>query len=83
MFFSFTIRRRPHPHNLVGKEGCRSGVCTLEINSNDMRIVFSTLGVQCVKKHDIEESLKIREKIRVDPFRSEKKSKKVEGHSNS
>ena len=22
---------RPHPHNLVGKEGCKKGVCTLEI----------------------------------------------------
>lgn len=61
---------RPHPHNLVGREGCRRGVCTLEINSDDMRMVFSNLGVQCVKKRDIEDALKTREEIRVDPFRS-------------
>jgi hypothetical protein len=35
-------------------------------------MVFSNLGVQCVKKRDIEEALRTREEIRVDPFRSEK-----------
>ena len=24
---------KPHPHSLVGKEGCKKGVCTLEINN--------------------------------------------------
>lgn len=61
---------RPHPHSLVGREGCRRGVCTLEINTDDMKMVFSNLGIQCVKKRDIEEALRIREDIRVDPFRS-------------
>ncbi|XP_037708198.1 embryonic polarity protein dorsal isoform X1 [Drosophila subpulchrella] len=61
---------RPHPHNLVGKEGCKKGVCTLEINSETMRAVFSNLGIQCVKKKDIEAALKAREEIRVDPFKS-------------
>jgi c-Rel proto-oncogene protein len=64
---------KPHPHNLVGKEGCKKGVCTLEfsINANgEFSTEFSNLGIQCVKKKDIEESLKIREEIRVDPFRS-------------
>jgi len=61
---------RPHPHNLVGKEGCKKGVCTLEISNEDMTCEFSNLGIQCVKKKDIEESLKIREEIRVDPFRT-------------
>jgi Rel/ankyrin family protein len=87
---------RPHPHNLVGKEGCKKGVCTLEIGklfkicvyiyhhpsewsvtllnmctaNEDMTCEFSNLGIQCVKKKDIEDSLKIREEIRVDPFRS-------------
>lgn len=59
---------RPHPHNLVGKEGCSRGVCTLKMNSDT--ITFSNLGIQCVKKKDIEEALKVREEIRVDPFRS-------------
>jgi c-Rel proto-oncogene protein len=62
---------RPHPHNLVGREGCKKGVCTLEINTDDMKMVFSNLGIQCVKKRDIEDALKVREEIRVDPFRSE------------
>ncbi|EEB18780.1 embryonic polarity dorsal, putative [Pediculus humanus corporis] len=59
---------RPHPHNLVGKEGCSRGVCTLKMNSDT--ITFSNLGIQCVKKKDIEEALKVREEIRVDPFRT-------------
>ncbi|CAO1337481.1 unnamed protein product [Diamesa serratosioi] len=61
---------RPHPHNLVGKEGCKKGVCTLEINNPEMKISFSNLGIQCVKKRDIDEALRIREEIRVDPFRT-------------
>jgi len=63
---------RPHPHNLVGKEGCKKGVCTMEIANEDMTCEFSNLGIQCVKKKDIEDSLKIREEIRVDPFRMNK-----------
>lgn len=62
---------RPHPHNLVGKEGCKKGVCTVEINSASMSYTFSNLGIQCVKKKDIEEALRLREEIRVDPFKSE------------
>ncbi|KAL5281365.1 dl.2 family protein [Megaselia abdita] len=59
---------RPHPHNLVGKEGCKKGVCTLEVNTDTMQVIFSNLGIQCVKKKDIESALKAREEIRVDPF---------------
>lgn len=59
---------KPHPHNLVGKEGCKKGVCTLEVNIESMKVVFSNLGIQCVKKKDIESALKAREEIRVDPF---------------
>lgn len=62
---------RPHPHNLVGREGCRRGVCTLEVSPETMAVTFSNLGIQCVKKKDIEDALKVREEIRVDPFRSE------------
>ncbi|XP_037926499.1 embryonic polarity protein dorsal-like isoform X2 [Hermetia illucens] len=61
---------RPHPHNLVGREGCKKGVCTVEINSETMRAVFSNLGIQCVKKKDIESALRAREEIRVDPFKT-------------
>lgn len=36
-----------------------------------MSVTFSNLGIQCVKKRDIDEALKVREEIRVDPYRSE------------
>ena len=37
---------RPHPHSLVGKEGCKKGVCTLEIPADTMAISFNSLGIQ-------------------------------------
>lgn len=40
------------------------------ISNNQMRCTFTSLGIQCVKKKDIEESLKLRESIKVDPFRT-------------
>ena len=59
---------KPHPHNLVGKEGCSKGVCTIEMDSDTMSCTFPSLGIQCVKKKEIEESLSLRQQIRVDPF---------------
>ncbi|KAF5308883.1 hypothetical protein FQR65_LT00583 [Abscondita terminalis] len=64
------LPHRPHPHNLVGREGCKKGVCTLEVSPETMSVTFSNLGIQCVKKKDIEAALKVREEIRVDPFRT-------------
>ncbi|XP_054260953.1 embryonic polarity protein dorsal-like isoform X1 [Macrosteles quadrilineatus] len=61
---------KPHPHNLVGREGCKRGVCTLEIHNDTMTQSFDHLGIQCVKKKDIEDALRIREEIRVDPFKT-------------
>ncbi|CAH1403256.1 unnamed protein product [Nezara viridula] len=61
---------RPHPHNLVGKEGCKKGVCTVEVGGETMTATFANLGIQCVKKKDIEEALKVREEMRVDPFKT-------------
>ncbi|XP_017877915.1 proto-oncogene c-Rel isoform X3 [Ceratina calcarata] len=61
---------KPHPHNLVGKEACNKGVCTVEVSPENMTVIFANLGIQCVKKKDIEEALRIREEIRVDPFRT-------------
>ncbi|XP_017781151.1 PREDICTED: embryonic polarity protein dorsal-like isoform X1 [Nicrophorus vespilloides] len=61
---------RPHPHNLVGRDGCKRGVCTMEISPDSMSISFSNLGIQCVKKKDIEAHLRVREEIRVDPFKT-------------
>ncbi|XP_050440903.1 embryonic polarity protein dorsal-like isoform X2 [Adelges cooleyi] len=61
---------RPHPHNLVGRDNCKRGICTIEINNESMTASFQNLGIQCVKRKDIDEHLKIREDIRVDPFRT-------------
>ena len=54
---------KPHPHNLVGKEGCSKGVCTIEMDSETMSCTFPSLGIQCVKKKEIEESLSLRQQI--------------------
>lgn len=61
---------RPHPHKLVGKDGCKKGVCTVQLSAENMTTSFSNLGIQCVKKKEVEESLKERERLRVDPFRT-------------
>lgn len=66
---------RAHPHNLVSpatvnnKESCKKGVYHTTVNSQTMTVEFSHLGVQCVRKKDIKESLKKRQKIRVDPYK--------------
>ncbi|XP_055683183.1 putative transcription factor p65 homolog isoform X2 [Lutzomyia longipalpis] len=61
---------KPHPHNLVGKDGCKQGVCTVNINEETMSVTFSNLGIQCVKKKDIEEALRVRQEIKVDPYKT-------------
>jgi len=70
---------RAHPHNLVspaavGREGCKRGVCTMNVpyvpsQNEDMTVEFQHLGIQCVRRKDIGEALKQREQIRVDPYR--------------
>lgn len=57
----------PHPHNLVGQD-CDDGVCTVKVKNPHVEISFPNIGIQCCKRQDIEENLKKREKIRVDPF---------------
>lgn len=72
IYYFSVYTHRAHPHKLVGKDICSKGVCTLEINNDTMTATFANLGIQCVKKKDIDDSLKERERIRVDPFRSMK-----------
>jgi len=65
---------KAHPHNLVspasvGRDGCKKGVCTVNVNNDDMTVEFPHLGIQCVRKKDIAEALKQRQEIRVDPYR--------------
>ena len=42
--------------------------------NDDMTASFPNLGIQCVKKKDIDESLTLRQQIRVDPFQSRSKT---------
>ncbi|XP_064621340.1 embryonic polarity protein dorsal-like isoform X2 [Lineus longissimus] len=58
---------KSHPHSLVGK-GCDKGVYTQKIKSHDMVATFPHLGIQCAKRKDVDDALKQRETIRVDPF---------------
>eukprot|EP00090_Calanus_glacialis_P002484 TRINITY_DN11868_c0_g1_i1.p1 TRINITY_DN11868_c0_g1~~TRINITY_DN11868_c0_g1_i1.p1 ORF type:complete len:674 (-),score=165.55 TRINITY_DN11868_c0_g1_i1:224-2245(-) len=65
---------KAHPHNLVspasvGRDGCKKGVCTVNVNNDDMTVEFQHLGIQCVRKKDIADALKQRQEIRVDPYR--------------
>ena len=53
----------------VGRDGCKKGVCTVNVNSDDMTVEFPHLGIQCVRKKDIAEALKQTQEIRVDPYR--------------
>jgi c-Rel proto-oncogene protein len=63
---------RPHPHNLVGKmKELSQGICYFKTVSNQSVVVFPHLGIQCVKKKDIDKSLTERERLKVDPFKSE------------
>lgn len=59
---------KPHPHNIVGKgDGFKDGILTKHLS--EASCTFNTLGIQCVKKKDIEDSLKTRNNLRVDPFK--------------
>lgn len=67
----------PHPHELVDKEKikkqdkfCKNGVYTAEVHSDDMTVTLDKVGLQCNRLKDIETALELREKIKVDPFRS-------------
>ncbi|KAI9579887.1 hypothetical protein GQX74_000675, partial [Glossina fuscipes] len=60
---------RPHPHRLVGLK-CSSGIFRDDINEDTMSMTFNHLGIQCVRKKDIEEALSEREGRKVDPFQT-------------
>ncbi|KAG1683680.1 Embryonic polarity protein dorsal [Nymphon striatum] len=59
---------RPHPHSLVGKEGCKDGICTIRIDEKTMTCSFTNLGIQCVKRKEIPDALSVRETMRIDPY---------------
>eukprot|EP00092_Neocalanus_flemingeri_P005366 GFUD01005782.1.p1 GENE.GFUD01005782.1~~GFUD01005782.1.p1 ORF type:complete len:601 (-),score=146.44 GFUD01005782.1:180-1982(-) len=65
---------RAHPHKLVSpasvvKDGCKQGVCAINIINDDMTVEFHNLGIQCVKKKDIGDALNQRQRLRIDPYK--------------
>ncbi|XP_063061478.1 transcription factor RelB [Engraulis encrasicolus] len=59
---------RPHPHCLVGKD-CSDGICVIHLNPhNSRRHSFSNLGIQCVRRKELDLSLKKRRDQKIDPF---------------
>ncbi|KAI1893235.1 hypothetical protein AGOR_G00121610 [Albula goreensis] len=62
------IPHRPHPHSLVGKD-CADGVCVIRLNPRtSCRHSFSNLGIQCVRRKELEAALEKRRKQKIDPF---------------
>ncbi|KAG7322157.1 hypothetical protein KOW79_015015 [Hemibagrus wyckioides] len=69
------LPHRPHPHCLVGKD-CSDGICVISFNPhNTRRHSFVNLGIQCVRRKELDTSLLKRKKKNIDPFST--------GHSKS
>nr|WMZ00201.1 NFkB p50 transcription factor [Clarias magur] len=69
------LPHRPHPHCLVGKD-CSDGICVISFNPhNTRRHSFMNLGIQCVRRKELDASLTRRKKKNIDPFST--------GHSKS
>lgn len=61
---------RPHPHKITARDNCRNGVIYTHINAGEV-VPLTNLGIQCVKKKEVTNSLRQREEMNVDPFNSE------------
>ncbi|XP_012736646.2 transcription factor RelB isoform X1 [Fundulus heteroclitus] len=66
------IPHRPHPHCLVGKDcTAGSGVCVVCFNPHTTRRhSFANLGIQCVRRKELEASLQKRRSQNIDPFKN-------------
>ncbi|XP_042299540.1 transcription factor RelB-like isoform X2 [Sceloporus undulatus] len=61
---------RIHPHSLVGKD-CQNGLCEVTLKPCvNPKHSFNNLGIQCVKKKDIEESIEKKLQLGIDPFKA-------------
>ncbi|XP_021248574.1 proto-oncogene c-Rel [Numida meleagris] len=58
---------KPHPHDLVGKD-CRDGYYEAEFGPERRVLSFQNLGIQCVKKKDLKESISLRISKKINPF---------------
>lgn len=66
------IPHRPHPHCLVGKDCPHgSGICVISFNPHSTRRhSFANLGIQCVRRKELEASLQKRRSQNIDPFQT-------------
>lgn len=63
---------RPHPHCLVGKDcPVGSGICVVSLNPHsNRRHSFANLGIQCVRRKELDVSLQKRRNQNIDPFQT-------------
>uniref|UniRef100_A0A8C6VKN9 RHD domain-containing protein n=1 Tax=Naja naja TaxID=35670 RepID=A0A8C6VKN9_NAJNA len=61
---------RPHPHQLVGKD-CENGYYEAEFGPERRVLSFQNLGIQCVKKRELKESIISRIAKKINPFNVE------------
>lgn len=63
---------RPHPHCLVGKDCPNgSGICVVSFNPHSSRRhSFANLGIQCVRRKELDMSLQKRRSQNIDPFQT-------------
>ncbi|XP_013878307.1 transcription factor RelB isoform X2 [Austrofundulus limnaeus] len=66
------VPHRPHPHCLVGKDcPVDSGICVVSINPHANRShSFANLGIQCVRRKELDVSLQKRRSQNIDPFQT-------------
>ncbi|KAL0609724.1 Transcription factor RelB, partial [Plecturocebus cupreus] len=59
---------RVHPHSLVGKD-CSDGVCRVRLRPHvSPRHSFNNLGIQCVRKKEIEAAIERKIQLGIDPY---------------
>ncbi|XP_006129749.1 transcription factor p65 isoform X2 [Pelodiscus sinensis] len=58
---------RPHPHELVGKD-CKDGYYEAELSPERNIHSFQNLGIQCVKKRELDEAVAQRIRTNNNPF---------------
>uniref|UniRef100_A0A8D0L5T2 REL proto-oncogene, NF-kB subunit n=1 Tax=Sphenodon punctatus TaxID=8508 RepID=A0A8D0L5T2_SPHPU len=58
---------RPHPHDLVGKD-CKDGSFEAEFGPERRVLAFQNLGIQCVKKKELKDSISSRIARKLNPF---------------
>ncbi|KAM8940101.1 putative transcription factor p65 homolog [Pelodytes ibericus] len=58
---------KPHPHELVGKD-CKDGYYEADLSSDRNIHSFQNLGIQCVKKREVDEAIAHRIRTNNNPF---------------